>query len=102
MRGEAPVKITGLKIESSESGRTVVEVWSKCSSVSDVDDLIAWLGLAKHVIRGWEKINAKNARAAKTPASKDEAAQQGEVQGRAQVPERPDGEHTRETTSTGE
>src|SRR5581483_5835742 len=82
---ESAVKISGLKIESVEEGKTRVEVWSVCRSVDDVDDLIAWLGLAKHVIRGWEKINAKASRAAKAAASKDENSEPRQVQGQSQV-----------------
>ena len=58
------MKINGLRIESGNNGKTIVEMWSTCHLVQDVDDTIAWLQLAKHVMRGWEKINAKPSRAA--------------------------------------
>ena len=79
------MKINGLKIESGNNGRTIVEMWSTCHSIQDVDDTIAWLNLAKHVIRGWEKINAKASRAAQAAAGKDETAQPREVQDKSQV-----------------
>ena len=79
------MKINGLKIESGNNGRTIVEMWSTCHSVQDVDDTIAWLQLAKHVMRGWEKINAKASRTAQAAASKDEATQPREVQDKSQV-----------------
>lgn len=61
------MKINGLKIESGNNGKTRVEIWSTCHSIEDVNDTIAWLQLAKQVIRGWEKINAKASRAPKAP-----------------------------------
>ena len=79
------MKINGLKIESGHNGKTIVEIWSACHSIEDVDDVIAWLGLAKQVMRGWEKINAKAPRKAEAAASKDEVAQPRKVQGKPQV-----------------
>ena len=79
------MKINGLKIESGNNGRTIVEMWSTCYSVQDVDDTIAWLNLAKHIMRGWEKINAKASQPAQAAASKDETAQPREVQDKSQV-----------------
>jgi hypothetical protein len=77
------MKINGLKIESGNNGKTIVEIWSTCHSIRDVDDTIAWLNLAKHVMRGWEKINAKASLAAKAAAGKDENTEQGKVQSAA-------------------
>ena len=68
------MKINNLKIESGNNGRTIVEIWSTCYSVQEVDDTIAWLSLAKHVMRGWERINAKASQAPEAAASKDETA----------------------------
>lgn len=79
------MKINGLKIESGNNGKTIVEMWTTCHSIEDVDDTIAWLQLAKHVIRRWEKINAKASRKAQAAAGKDEAAQPRQVQGQSQV-----------------
>jgi hypothetical protein len=59
---------------------TEVEVWGDCSTVDDCDALIAWLQLAKHNIRQWEKIRAKAARAAKASAGKNEDRQPRQVQ----------------------
>lgn len=72
--------ITSLDIECRGAGRSVVKVWAKCQTQDDVDDIIAWLKLAKGVMATWEKISAKTSRAAKTAASKDEDAQPRQVQ----------------------
>lgn len=40
------MKINDLKIKSINRG-TVVEVWTECYSTDDIDNLIAWLQLAK-------------------------------------------------------
>lgn len=85
------MKINGLKIESGNNGKTHVEIWSTCHSVEDVDDTIAWLNLAKHVMRGWEKINAKASRKAQAAACKDEATQPGKIQGEPLAASRSDG-----------
>lgn len=79
------MKISDLKIESADCGKTTVSLWVRCSSVEDVDNLIAWLGLAKHVIRGWEKINAKASRAAQAATGKNENSQPRQVQGKSQI-----------------
>ena len=78
------MKVNGLKIESGNNGKTIVEIWNTCHSIEDIDDTIAWLGLAKQFMRGWEKINAKASRTTKAAAGKDEAAQQGQVQSEPQ------------------
>lgn len=80
------MKINGLKIESGYNGKTIVEIWSTCHSEEDVNDVIAWLGLAKHVIRSWEKIHAKASRSTKATAGKDESPQPRQVQGEPQEP----------------
>lgn len=79
------MNIKGLKIESGNNGKTIVEVWAQCHSMDDCDDIIAWLGLAKYVIEEWGNINAKAPRTAKAPASEDEAPQPGKIQSEPQV-----------------
>lgn len=51
------MKVSDLKIECDPL--TTVTVWVKCFTVDDVDDLIAWLGLAKTVMVQWQQINQK-------------------------------------------
>jgi hypothetical protein len=66
------MKISDLKIECDD--RTCVTVWVKCQSPEEIDNLIAWLQLAKSVMLKWEKINANASRPSKATASKDEAS----------------------------
>lgn len=87
------MKISGLKILGGNNGRTIVEVWADCHTVEDIDDIIAWLQMAKTVMIKWDKINEKATRKAKAAAGKDEASQQGEVQGASQQPGGANREH---------
>ena len=79
------MNINGLKIESGNNGKTIVEIWSTCHSIQDVDDTIAWLNLAKNVMRGWEKINAKASHAAQAAAIQNENTQPRKIQSKSQV-----------------
>lgn len=79
------MKINNLKIESGNNGKTFVEIWSTCHLIQDVDDTIDWLQLAKSVIRGWEKINAKASCAAQAATSQDENQKPREIQSKSQV-----------------
>jgi hypothetical protein len=85
--------ISDLKIECD--GRTCVKVWAKCHSAEDIDDMIAWLHLAKGLMLKWEKIRARNAEAPRAPkasAGEHEASQPRKVQGEPQVPQGTDGQ----------
>lgn len=77
------MKISTLRIDCGNNGRTIVEVRADCHSVEDVDTLIAWLEMANVVMNSWEAINAETSRPAKAAASKDEASQPGKVQGQS-------------------
>lgn len=83
--------ITSLDIECRDGG-TAVKVWAKCRTPDDVDQIIAWLHLAKGVMVKWEKINAASSRPAKAKAGKNEDAQPRQVQGEPQVPVGTDGQ----------
>lgn len=48
--------VTSLEIRCGSSGTTVVQVWCKCSSQEDIDDIIGFLELAKKVVIQWEEI----------------------------------------------
>lgn len=79
------MKISGLKIDFGYGGRAIVEIWANLHTQSDVDDLIAWLQMAKGNMRQWEKIHARSSQASEAAASKDETAKPGKVQGEPQV-----------------
>jgi hypothetical protein len=48
--------ITSLEIRSLADGSGTVQAWCKCSSPDQIDDLVAWLGLARHVMEEWHAI----------------------------------------------
>jgi hypothetical protein len=76
--------ITSLEFEIDSKCRPKVSVWAKCHTVEDVDDIIAWLHLAKDMMRKWEKIRSKHAPASQSPkaaASENEDSKPGQVQG---------------------
>lgn len=50
--------ITSLQIECQVDGGVKVQAWCKCQSPDDIDDLIAWLGLARHVMTEWMAIRS--------------------------------------------
>lgn len=66
--------ITTLEISCDAKGKTRVNVWAKCHSPQDVDDIIAWLRLSKNVIEKWEKISARSSAGSEQPPSKRQAA----------------------------
>lgn len=51
--------ITNMSVECDEKGQSKVSLYLKARSVEDLDDIIAWLQLAKQVTAKWEKIRAK-------------------------------------------
>ncbi len=51
--------ITSLEWEADSKGNPKISVWAKCHTVEDVEDIIAWLHLAKDMMRKWEKIREK-------------------------------------------
>lgn len=86
--------ITSLEWESDSKGNPKISVWAKCHTVEDVDDIIAWLHLAKDMMRKWEKIRSKRAPASHAPkaaAGKNEDSERREVQGEPQMPIRAHG-----------
>lgn len=88
------MKITDLKTESAKG--TMVKVWCECATANEVDDLIAWLRLAKSVMLGWERINAEASRKTQAAAAKHEAPQQGKVLSPPQIEGGEDGKHSSE------
>lgn len=53
--------ITSLEIESHANGGSKVTAWCKCTSPDEIDDLVAWLALAQHVMVTWHGIRAGKA-----------------------------------------
>jgi hypothetical protein len=51
--------VTSLDMECHDDGTTKVTVWVKCWSSDDIDDVIAWLKLAKSMMKSWETIRKK-------------------------------------------
>lgn len=48
------MKINTLKMQSHDDTR--IDIWCECHSPEDIDALVAWLMLAKHVMEQWRKI----------------------------------------------
>ena len=48
--------VTNLGIECAADGGSKVIVWCKCHSTGDIDDVIAWLELAKTMVESWKQI----------------------------------------------
>jgi hypothetical protein len=53
--------ITDLSISCNDDGSSKMTVWAKCFTADDIDDVIAWLGLAKAMMKRWEAIRADEA-----------------------------------------
>lgn len=82
------MKTNDLKVEGDANGTTLVKVWAECRSVEDIDDIVAWLRLAKSMISKWEKIRNRHAKASHAPeaaAGKNENIKPREIQRAAQV-----------------
>jgi len=95
--------ITSLEWEADSKGNPKISVWAKCHTVEDVEDMIAWLHLAKDMMRKWEKIRSNRAPASHAPkaaAEQNENPQQGKVQSRPSEPGRPNGKRA-EQADTG-
>jgi hypothetical protein len=51
--------VTSLDMQCHDDGTAKVTVWVKCWSLDDIDDVIAWLKLAKSMMKSWEAIRKK-------------------------------------------
>lgn len=51
-----PLDVTDLGLECFADGSIKVTVWCKCWSSDDIEDVIAWLKLAKATMLRWEEI----------------------------------------------
>jgi hypothetical protein len=71
--------VTNLEIECHTDGSTKVKVWCNCFQPDDIDDLVAWLGLAKTVMERWGEIREK--RSAARGAEARPATQRGAESG---------------------
>jgi hypothetical protein len=47
------------RIDCCEDGETEISVWGDLDSPEDVEQLIAWLKLAKNLMVGWKRIHEK-------------------------------------------
>ena len=54
------IDVTNLEVECAADGGSKVTVWCKCNSTEDIDDVIAWLELAKAMIEGWKQTRTEN------------------------------------------
>lgn len=54
------MKVTELAVKCDAEGEAVVEVWVKCATRDDLDDVIAWLELAKQMVGKWQKIRKRD------------------------------------------
>jgi hypothetical protein len=53
------MKVTQLKIDTDADAATDVTIWVTCTTVEDIDDVAAWLELAKDFVAGWREVRAK-------------------------------------------
>jgi hypothetical protein len=53
--------VTDLGLTCQGDGSTKVTVWCKCWTVADIDDVIAWLKLARAVMARWQEIRSSEA-----------------------------------------
>jgi hypothetical protein len=77
------MKVTHMDVRCDRSQELHTEIWCECYSVEDVDDLMAWLLLAKDMMKKWKKIRSRRAEASQPPkasASQNEDPKQGQVQ----------------------
>jgi hypothetical protein len=51
-----PLDVTDLGLECEADGTSLVKVWCKCRTADDIDDVIAWLHLAKTLTTKWRII----------------------------------------------
>jgi len=90
------LKISNLDVRCDRSQRQHLEIWCECHSVEDVDDLMAWLLLAKDMMKKWDRIRSRRAQASQSPKTtlgKNDLAEQGEIPGQAQESCRANGQH---------
>lgn len=52
------LNISELKFECDNKD-SYVKVWAKCETTDDLDDLIAWLQLAKTTMMKWDRIRSR-------------------------------------------
>jgi hypothetical protein len=53
------MQISELSMNFGYNGKTIVTAWCKCHTADDVEEIIAWLKMAKDNMRAWEKIDAQ-------------------------------------------
>ena len=53
------MNITTLKMEYGFNGEATVSVWVGCNTPADIDELMAWLKMAKYNMASWKSINDK-------------------------------------------
>jgi hypothetical protein len=58
MTNDNALDVTTLDVKCKADGTLRVEVWCKCSTANDIDDVIAWLKLAQRMQAEWEEIRA--------------------------------------------
>jgi hypothetical protein len=56
-----PIKIHELSIDCHADGGTRIYIWCNCYSPDDIEDMIAWLKLAKAVMEKWQAIRKADA-----------------------------------------
>jgi hypothetical protein len=66
------MEISTMAIEADITGRSTVKLWCKCHSAQDIDDVIAWLNLARSMMDAW---HAQRADADPPPAQSQNAGQ---------------------------
>lgn len=77
------MKISNLDVCCDMSHKQHLEIRCECYSVEDVEDLVAWLMLAKDMMAKWDEVRSRRAQASYPPkeaASEDENSERRKVQ----------------------
>jgi hypothetical protein len=57
-----PLDVTNLNLDCDADGSAKVTIWCRCRTADDIDDVIAWLTLAKTMTEKWQEIRSKEPR----------------------------------------
>jgi hypothetical protein len=53
------MRIDNLEMTYGHNGKATAKIWVQCHTPEDVEEIIAWLKMAKDNMRAWEKIDAQ-------------------------------------------
>lgn len=53
------MQISELAMNFGHGGKTIVSIWCKCHCPDDIEEIAAWLKMAKANMEQWQKIDAQ-------------------------------------------